>query len=114
MKSWLQDNGIKMYSAHNEGKSVVAERFIRNLKSKIYKYLTSVSKNVYIHKLVDIMNKYNNTYHRTTKMKPVNINLSTYIDFNKESNKEDPKLKVGDIVRISKYKHVFAKSYTPY
>ena len=114
MKSWLQDNGIKMYSAHNEGKSVVAERFIRNLKSKIYKYLTSVSKNVYIHKLVDIMNKYNNTYHRTTKMKPVNINLSTYIDFNKESNKEDPKLKVGDIVRISKYKQVFAKSYTPY
>ena len=59
-----------MYSIHNEGKSVVAERFIRTIKNKIYKYMTSISKNVYIDKLDDIVNEYNNTYHRTIKMKP--------------------------------------------
>ena len=61
MKSWLEDNGMEMYSTHNEGKSVVAERSIRNLKNKIYKYMTSLSKNMYIDKL-DIVNNYNNTY----------------------------------------------------
>ena len=68
-----------MYSIHNEGKSVVAERFIRTLKTKIYKYMTSVSKNVYIDKLDDIVNKYNNTYHSNIKMKPVDVKSSTYI-----------------------------------
>ena len=68
-----------MYSIHNEGKSVVAERFIRTLKTKIYKYMTSVSKNVYKDKLDDIVDDYNNTYHRTIKIKPVEDN--TYIDF---------------------------------
>ena len=63
-KKWLKDNDIEMYSIHNEGKSVVAERFIRTLKTKIYKYMTSISKNVYIDKLDDIVNEYNNTYHR--------------------------------------------------
>ena len=63
MKSWLEDNGIEMYSIHNERKSVVVEIFIRTLKNKIYKYMTSVSKNVYIDKLDEIVNKYNNTYH---------------------------------------------------
>ena len=63
-KKWLKDNGIEMYSIHNEGKSVVAERFIRTLKYKIYKYMTSISKNVYINKLDDIVDEYNNTYHR--------------------------------------------------
>ena len=72
-----------MYSIHNEGKSVVAERFIRTLKNKIYKYMTSISKNVYIDKLDDIVNKYNNTYHRTIKMKPVDVKDSTYIGFKK-------------------------------
>ena len=62
-----------MYSIHNEGKSVVAERFIRTLKTKIYKYMTSISKNEYIDKLDDIVNEYNNTYHRRIKMKPVNV-----------------------------------------
>ena len=62
-----------MYSIHNEGKSVVGERFFRTLKTKIYKYMTSVSKNVYIDKLGDIINEYNNTYHRTIKMKPVDV-----------------------------------------
>ena len=61
-KKWLKDNDIEMYSIHNEGKSVVAERFIRTLKNKIYKYMTAISKNVYIDKLDDIVNEYNNTY----------------------------------------------------
>ena len=62
-----------MYSTHTEGKSVIAERFIRTLKNEIYRYMTSISKNVYIDKLDDIVNKYNNTYHNTTKMKPVDV-----------------------------------------
>ena len=103
-----------MYSIHNEGKSVVAERFIRTLKTKIYKYMTSVSKNVYIDKLDDIAGEYNNTYHRTIKMKPVDVKDNTYIDFKKEINDKDPKFKVDDHVRISKYKNSFAKGYTPY
>ena len=103
-----------MYSIHNEGKSVVAERFIRTLKIKIYKYMTSVSKHVCIDKLDYIVGEYNNTYHRTIKMKPVNVkDTYTYIDFKKDVNDKDPKFKVGDHVRISKYKNIFAKGYTP-
>ena len=102
-----------MYSIHNEGKSVVAERFIRTLKTKIYKYMTSVSKNMYIDNLDDIVNAYNNTYHRTIKMKLVDVKYNTYIDFEKEVNDKDPKSKIGDLVRISKYKNIFAKVYIP-
>ena len=102
-----------MYSIHNEGKSVVAERFIRTLKKKIYKYMTAISKNVYIDKLDDVVDEYNNTYHRTIKMKPVDIKDNTYIDFEKEVNDKDPKFKVCDYVRISKYKNISAKGYTP-
>ena len=76
-------NAIEMYSTRNEGKSVVGERFIRTLTNKIYKYMTSISKNVYIYKLDDIVNKYNNKYHKTTKMKPADVNPSMYIGFNK-------------------------------
>ena len=72
-KKWLQDNDIIMYSTHNEGKSVVAERFIRTIKRKIYKYMTSISKNVYIDKLDDIVNEYNNAYHTTIKMKLIDV-----------------------------------------
>ena len=104
---------IEMYSIHNEEKSVVAEKFIRTLKNKIYKYMTSVSKNVYIDKLDDIVNEYNNTYHRTIKMKPVDVKDNTYIDFEKEVNGKYPKFEVGDRVRISKYKNIFAKRYMP-
>ena len=67
MKLWLEENEIEMYSTHNEGKSVVAERFIRTIKNEIYKYVTSISKNVYIEKLDDIVEEYNNTKHRTIK-----------------------------------------------
>ena len=104
-KRWLKDNDIKMYSIHNGGKSMVAERFIRTLKNKIYKYMTSVYKNVYINKSIN-----NNTYHRTIKMKPIDIEDNTYIDFKKEIN--DRNGKVSDHVRISKYKNIFAKRYT--
>ena len=106
LKKWLQDNDIVMYSTNNEGKSVVAERFIRTLKSKIYKHLTSISKNVYIDKLDDIVDKYNNTYHTTIKMKPINVKDNTYINTDKETNNKDPKFKFGDHVRISKYKNI--------
>ena len=102
-----------MYSIHNEGKAVVAERLIRTLKTKIYKYMTSVSKNVYIVKLDDIVSEYNNTYHRTIKMKPVDVKDNTYINFKKEVNDKDPKFKVGDYVRNSKYKNIFAIGYRP-
>ena len=73
IKSWLEKNDIEMHSTHNEGKSVVAERFIRTIKNKIYKYMTSISKNVYIDKLDDIVHKYNNKKHRTFKMKPIDV-----------------------------------------
>ena len=69
----VKKNDIEMYSTHNIGKYVIAERFIRTLKNNIYKYITSISKNVYIDKLHDIVNKYNNTYHSTVKMKPVHV-----------------------------------------
>ena len=104
---------IETYSTHDEGKSVVAERFIRTLKTKIYKYMTSVSQNVYINKLDDIVGEYNNTYHRRIKMKPIDVKDNTYIDFNKEVNDKDPKFMVGDHVRISKYKNIFAKGDIP-
>ena len=91
-----------MYSAHNEGKSVVAERLIRTIKNKVFKHMTSISKNVYIEKSDDIVNEYNNTKHRTTEMKPIDVKNNTYIDFGKEVNDKDPKFKVGDHVRISK------------
>ena len=90
-----------MYSIYNEGKSIAAKRFIRTLKNKIYKCMTAISKNVYIDKLDDIVNEYNNTYHRTIKTKPVNVKDNTYIDFEKEVNYKDPKFKIGDHVRIS-------------
>ena len=112
-KKWLQYNGIVMYSTHNEGKSVVAERSIRTLKNKIYKYMTSISKNVYIDKLDDIVNEYNNTYHTTIKMKNIDVKGNTYINIDKDVNDKDPKFKVGDHLRISKYKNIFAKGYTP-
>ena len=75
--------------------------------------MTSISKKVYINKLDDIVNKYNNTYQTTIKMKPVDVKDNRYMDFGKESNNKDPKFKVSDLVRISKYKNIFAKGYTP-
>ena len=112
-KKWLANNDISMYSTYNEGKSVVAERFIRNLKNKLYKHMAAVSKNAYYDVLHDIVEKYNNTWHSTIKMKPKDVGDNNFTEYVKESNKKDPKFKVGDRVRISKYKNVFAKGYVP-
>ena len=108
-KSWSEKNDVEMYSAHNEGKSIFSERFIRTIKNKIYKHMNSISKNVYIDKLDDTVNEYKNTKHRTTKMKPIDVKDNTYIDFGKEVTDNDPKFKVGDHVRISKYKTFLLK-----
>ena len=102
-----------MCSKDNEGKSAAAERFITTLNKKIYKDMTSVSKNVYIDKLDDIVNKYNNVCHSTIEMKPFDVTSSTVIDSSKKSNDKDEKFKIGHIARISKYKNIFAKGYVP-
>ena len=101
-----------MYSTYNEGKSVVAERFIRTLKNKLYKHMTATGENVYYDVLDDIVNEYNNTKHSTIKMKPKDVgdNKIVYID---EHNEKDSRFKVGDRVRISKFKNIFATGYTP-
>ena len=112
-KKWLSDNNIIMYSTYNEGKSVVAERFIRTLKNKLYKPMTTTGKNVYYDVLDDVVNEYNNTKHSAIKMKPKDVkndNKRVYID---EHNEKDSRFKVGDRVRISKFKNIFAKGYTP-
>ena len=101
-----------MCSTHSEGKSVVAERFIRTLKNKIFNHMTAVSKNVYFDVLDDIVDKYNNTYHRTIKMKHIDVKSSSYAEYNVDSKDKDPKFKVGDHVRVSKYKNIFAEGYT--
>ena len=111
-KKWLSDNNIIMYSTFNEGKSVVAERFIRALKNKLYKHMTATGKNVYYDVLDDIVNEYNNTKHNTIKMKPIDVgdDKRAYID---EHNEKNSRFKIGDRVRISKLKNIFAKGYTP-
>ena len=112
-KFFLKDNDISMYSTYNEGKSVVAERFIRTLKNKIYKHMTTISKNIYFDVLDDIVDEYNNAYHKTIEMKPVDVGDDSFAEYNEESNEKDPKFKVGYHVRISKFKNVFAKGFTP-
>ena len=100
-----------MYSTYNEGKSVVAEIFIRTLKNKLYKqHMTATGKKVYYNVLDDVVNKYNNTKHSTIKMKTIDVknNKRVYID---EHNEKESKFKVGDRVRISRYKNIFAKRY---
>ena len=88
-----------MYSTLNEGKSAVAKRFIRTLKSKIFKHMTAISKDVHFDVLDDIIDKYNNTYHRTIKMKPIDVEDDSFAEYNEESNEKDPKFKVIDHVR---------------
>ena len=112
-KRCLSRNNVIMYSTYNEGKSVVAERFIRTLKNKLYKHMTATGKNVYYDVLDDIVNEYNNTKHNTIKMKPKDVennNKRVYID---EHNEKRSRFKVGDRVRISKFKNIFAKGNTP-
>ena len=111
-EKWLSDNDINMYSTYNEGKSVVAERFIRTLKNKLYKHMTATGKNVYYDVLDDVVNKYNNTKHSTIKMKPIDVKNNKRV-YNDEHNEKYSKFKVGDRVRISRYKNIFAKGYAP-
>ena len=112
-KKWIKNNDIEMYSTNNDGKSVIVERFIRTLKTKICKYMTSISKNVYINKLDDTVKDYNNKYQTSIKIKPADVKDNTYINFKKETNDKNPKFEVADHVRISKYENIFAKGYMP-
>ena len=112
-KDFLKTNNTEMYSTYSEAKSVVTERFIRTLNNKIFKHMKAISKNVYFDVLDDTVNKYNNTVHKTIKMKPINIIDDSYAEYSEDFNKKDPKFKVGDHVRISKYKSIFAKGYAP-
>ena len=111
-KKRLSDNDIIMSSTYNEGKSVIAERFSRTLKNKLYKHMTATGKNVYYNVLDDVVNEYKNTKHSSIKMKPIDIrdNKTVCID---EHNEKDSRFKVGDRVRISKFKNIFPKGYTP-
>ena len=111
-KKWFSDNNMIMYSMYNEGKSIIAERFIRTLKNKLYKHMTATGKKVYYDVLDDVVDKYN-TKRSTIKMKPIDVkdnNKRVYID---EHNEKDSRFKVGDRVRISKFKNIFAKEYAP-
>ena len=112
-KDFWKINNIEMCSTYNEEKSVVADRFIRTLKNKIFKHVKAISKNVYFDVLDDIVDKYNNTVYRTIKMKRIDIVCNSYVEYNEDLNRKDPKFKVGDHVRISKYKNIIAKGYTP-
>ena len=102
-----------MYSTFNEGKSIVAERFIKTLKNKIYKHMTTIGKNVYFNVLDNIVDKYNNTVHSSIKMKPKDVTDIKYVEYSEETNKKSPKFKASDNVRVSKYKNIFGKVYTP-
>ena len=106
------NNVFEKWLSDNEGKSVAAERFIRTLKNKLYKHMTTTGKNAYYDVLDDVVNKYDNTKHSTIKMKPIDVknNKRVYTD---EHNEKDSKFKVGDRVRISRYKNIFAKGYAP-
>ena len=93
-----------MYSTHNEGKSVVAEGFIRTLQNKIYRHMAAISKN-------DIVDEYNKTYYKAIKMKPIDVKSDSFAEYNEESNEKDPRFKIEYHVSISKYKNIFAKGY---
>ena len=109
---FLKNNKIEMYSTFNKWKSVAAEKFIRTLKNTIFKHMTAVSKNVYFDVLDDVVNKYNNTVHRTIKIKPIDVTSDSYAEYNEDSNEKDSRFRVGNRVRISKYKNISAKGYT--
>ena len=87
-QEWLKDNNMEMYLTHNERKSAVAERFIRTLKNKIYKHMTVISKNVYVGVLDNIVDEYDNTYHKTNKMKPIDVGDDSFAEYNEESNEK--------------------------
>ena len=93
-KYFLKINNIEMYSTYNEGKSIVAARFIRTLKNKTFKHMTAISKNVYFDVVDDIVSKYNNTVHKNFKMKPIDVTEDSYAEYNEDSNKKVLNLKL--------------------
>ena len=97
---------------YNEGKSVLAQRFIKTLKNKIFKHMTAVSKNAYFDVLDNFVDNYNNIFHRINGMKSTDVKSDCYAEYSVDSNDKDSKFKVGDLVRILKYKNIFAKWYT--
>ena len=112
-EKWLSDNNIVIYLTYNEGKPVVVERFIRTLNNKLYKHMTAAGKKVYYDVLDDVVNKYNNNKHSTIKMKPIDVKYNNKRVYTGEHNEKDSRFKVGDRVRISKFKNIFAKEYAP-
>ena len=102
-----------MYSTYNEEKYVVAKSIIRTLKNKIDKPITAVSKIGYFDVLNDIVDKYNNTYNRATKMNPIDVKSDSYAKHSVDSNDENHKFKIDNHVRISKYKNIFTNGYAP-
>ena len=106
-KDFLKINNIEMYWTYNEGKYFVAERFIRNLKVRIFKHMTAISKNFCFDVLDDIVDEYNNTVHKTINMKPIDVRGDSYAKYNENPNKKDPKFKAADHVGIWKYKKHF-------
>ena len=114
-KIWI-DQGGEFYNYLSKDFWIIIKlkciQHIRTLKNKIFKHMTAVSKNVYFNVLDDIVNEYNNTVYRIMKMKLTDVTSDSYAEYNEDSNEKDPKFKVGDHVRISKYKNIFAKGYT--
>ena len=110
-KKFLKINNSEMYWTYNEEISVVAEKFIRTLKTRFLS-TWQVFQKMFIW-CVRWYNKYNNAVHRTIKMKPIDVTSDSYAEYNEDSNKKDLKFKVGDHVRISKYKNIFTNGYTP-
>ena len=104
----MKNNNIERYSTYNEEKSIVAEIFVRTLKNKTFKHMKAVSESVYFNALDDIVDKYNNTTHRTIKMKPLDFTSDSHAEYKKDSNEKDLKFKVEDGVRISKCKNIFS------
>ena len=102
-KDFLKINNTEMYSTYNEGKSAVAERFIRTLKNKTFKHMTAILKNIYFDVLYDIVNKYNNTVHKTIKMKPTDVTDDSYAEYNENSNKKIPNL---TLVTMFKFQYI--------
>ena len=112
-EKFSNDNNIEMYLIYNEGKLLVAERVIGTLKTNIYKYVTAINDNVYYDHLDKIVEKYNNTVNRSIKMKPINVKNSDNKTYVVTPNKQSAKFKINDLLRISQFKNVFAKGYSP-
>ena len=111
MQEWLVNNDILMYSTHNEGRSVTAERFIKTLKAKIYKKMTANESKSYFSYLYKLVDQYNNTYHHSINEKPVNADYSALTEKIK-TNPKAPEFKVNDRISITKYRSIFSKGYT--